>query len=204
MVGAAALFFLVTYRPGWYAPSAVDHSRLRADKRELVVLLDEIGAKLNAGQRVEINLDEAQVNRWVVARHELPELGVRFPALHDPQVRFTRDGVECATLVRWRGWSAVLTARLAVAVVDRELRLSVDQARVGALPVPWGILMGEWQMANTERSEVTTERRATREPGWVLRNAFVWENGHAPFRVAAVSFAPQRLAVTLEPAEGAR
>ena len=77
----------LTCRPTWYEPASIDYARLKADKRELVGLADEIGAALNGRRSIDLELYEDQINRWITARAEIwPDSQTSLEPLRRPQI----------------------------------------------------------------------------------------------------------------------
>jgi hypothetical protein len=88
---------LATCRPEWYAPAAIDRVQLKSDKADFANLLDRIGAALNAGEAIEFEITEHQLNRWLAARGEIwPALRFEVQGLRGIQIIIGRQAV------RWR------------------------------------------------------------------------------------------------------
>ncbi|MFQ5805144.1 MAG: hypothetical protein ACE5I3_01700 [Phycisphaerae bacterium] len=128
----------LTCRPAWYRPVSIDYSRLPEDKRAQLRLENEISAALNRNAPIEIELDEAQVNRWIAARHELwPTEAPSLEPFQRPQVVFRRGNrVRLAALVEQSGMQVVLSATFHVDLQPDALVVTWDAVHAGALPTP--------------------------------------------------------------------
>lgn len=192
-----------TCRPSWYQPAAVDYARLSADRAELARLENRISAAVNAGQAVEIVLDERQVNRWIAARRELwldapPEL----PGVFGLQTAFlSGQGVRVAAGVEHKGWRAVASGVLAVEVMEDELLLRIGTLRLGVLPAPGSLVRPAVEPALRSAVSRIAEYADGDRAGGALRliNDFVWPNGKRRIRVASVVVEDGALRITLEP-----
>ncbi len=195
-----ALALAATYRPGWYSPVSVDHTRLRGDKRELAALLDEIGAALNAGRPVTFELHADQVQRWIAARSEMwPEAVIDLGPIREVMVLFdagrVRVGAEVAS-----GAVRVVVSLVCRAEVDGEcVRLEYDSVRMGAVPVPRSWVAG---MIARVRLSAGTERYIGQDGVIRLRNEWVWPNGRRRCRIAKLALSNGVARVTLEPLAG--
>ncbi len=187
----------LTCRPAAYRPAATDYSRLDSDQRDLVSLVDRIGAGLNRSQSVELRLTAEQVNRWIAARGELAlPRGWSLPAGLRPCVEFRDDGrVWVGTLIQ-RGWlSAVLSAELAFEIEPEHVEVHVLSAKVGIVPLPAGWLIAAAGLAPDGGSFEWHES----PPLGRFRNDFLWENGRRRGRVAAIEVTAGNLRITLAP-----
>lgn len=127
------LFLLATARPRWYQPAAVDETRLAADKRELAEVLDAISVELNAGRPAVVVLDEAQVNRWLVAADSVaPEwLTPRLPPeWQDAALAFHKGAVRLGATVRRGDWRAVAWADVRIATDGGGVAFEIGRAHV--------------------------------------------------------------------------
>ncbi|MCK4341435.1 MAG: hypothetical protein KAY37_06915 [Phycisphaerae bacterium] len=195
-----ALGLAATCRPTWYRPASIDRARLRDDKRELVNLLDRIGAALNERRRINFQLQEDQVNRWIVARAEMwPEAAIDLGPLQHPQVSFLDDGVRIAALMEQHGLRAVISVTFRVDVTIDEIRINYDSARLGALPVPRGWL-SDWMAQMPIADHVI--RDSGPDGTIVLQNDWIWPNGKRRYRVADLRISAGQANVVLEPLPG--
>lgn len=198
----------VTCRPSWYQPGAIDVARLEDDKRDLVRLLDGVGDALNQSLPIDIELDEAQVNRWIAARRELP-LDLEDPAvaafadvlgqLESPCVRFLGDDrIRLGAMVEYAGFRTVAAASLKLVLEDGRVRIAPDGVSAGVLPLPARALLRRVDEAVAGQGGA----------GPVFRDGAAeapdhgrWPNGKRPFRVARLSVVSGRLQARLVPLE---
>jgi hypothetical protein len=201
VVAVMALGTAATCRPAWYQPMAIDYGRLKSDEAELADLLDGIGAALNRGQRIDLTIDEAQLNRWIVARGELwRDARVEFAGLSDPQVRLSDAGhLWLAATTTYGGAGVVVWAVLRPELTPEVVRLHVDSLQVGQLPIPASSVLAA-------AGEALGGSRAGRPSivGRVIEwpNRWVWPNGKRPMRIGRLAISRGVLEVSLEPAGG--
>lgn len=199
VVSAAALLAVASCRPAWYRPSSIDFNLLEADKHAALGLVDAIGDALNRGRSYGFVLDGAQINRWLTARREI------WPDAHEveagrwlrPQVDVLSAGrVRVAALLNPGALRAVVSVTLHLAADDDELTIRCDGVRIGALPVPVRLAVG--QLAPSVEAVL---RDGDRLDGGELKlaNHFVWRNGRRPFRVGEVSIEAGRVHVRIDP-----
>lgn len=194
LAAVLALFLAMTCRPSWYAPRAIDYARLRQDKADLLVLQDQISAALNAGRSVEIELNAAQLNRWLAARAALwPELGSGWTGVDDPFVRLEEGRVRVAVRVHGGSGGAIASATFAVDVTERELRLTCASARLGLVPIPSGWIRSALTSVDTLSAIDGTGDQ------FAIENYFIWPNGKRPCKLAVVEIGESRLRLILEP-----
>ncbi len=194
LVGAAAAGSAAAWRPAWFRPAAVDHGQLRADKAALAAIQDGISAGLNGGERVTVRLTAAQLNRWLAARAEIWPEAAWLP-VQEPCVELIPDGLRVGTVLEWRGWRVVGSARIAVQVRTDEIALRVVEAAVGALPVPTAWLVsGLAELPGVRDIGGRTVGAEVRLP-----NDLTWPNGRRRFRVAELRPGPDEWTVVLEP-----
>lgn len=203
-VGGALLLVVVggllaIRRPAYFQPALVNRATLTQDKQDLVNVLDGIGAGLNRGQSVDVELVADQVNRWIAGRFEMwPEQSdLRLDPLRFPQVEFLDgDRIRASALVREDdGWGVILTLEVRVRAAGEFLEIDVHAARVGELPAP-----ASWLLEEVERLARREGLPVRRRPGGLLvPNRFVWPNGKRPFEVSAVAADNGRLKIRLTP-----
>lgn len=192
----AGVGLLATCRPDWYRPHAVDYTRLSQDKRNLVGLLDQIGAALNAGEAIEVSLDAAQINRWLAARDELwPDQSTQWRIWENPLVHCGSGQVTFAAQVETAGGPLIVSCTLRGRAEPDTVRLEADAPRVGRLPVPW-----RWLQARLNPENNPLAGHLRRHNGqFVLDNHFVWPNGKRSFRIEDLAIAPGRIRLKLSP-----
>jgi hypothetical protein len=192
LVGAA------TCRPSWYRPLAIDHARLKADKRDFVHLVDAIGVALNSGQTIDFELAEEQVNRWLAARGEVwPASGIEVEGLDYPQVNWLGGNrVRVAATVTGRPIELIVSAIARCELVSGQLVIQLEGARCGVLPVPRGRILDpirQWLSGHPDDSVAVSAGAVS------LRNRWVWENGKRPFRLRDLEISDGAARVSLEP-----
>jgi len=191
-----ALTFAAATRPADYRPASIDYNLLRADKRDLARLLDEIGEGLNAGRPVRVLLDEEQVNRWLTARAEVwPEEATDVAGLPETQIRFLDRRIRVLTLLDRDPWSCVLTLDWQITLTDEQAVFACDAARVGVLPVParWALAAAGSLLRNPERSWTFSGGRLAHANEWR------WPNGKQRFRLRGLQVRPDVLEIELVP-----
>lgn len=194
-----ALGLLASCRPAWYTPRAIDLATLRTDKQDLVNLADRISAALAAGDSIRIELDQAQVNRWLVARNDMwPDDPLpRFGPLRDPQIEFL-DGarVRLAATIDWYGFTPVASIELSAASRPDAVSVDLRHAAVGCVRVPVPPL-SNWLDPSRHLPQGSTWDDAAHR--LILPNRWEWRNGRIPFVIDDVSTTAGRLAVTIAP-----
>jgi hypothetical protein len=188
----------VTCRPSWYQPASIDYSRLQDDKRAQLRLENEISAALNHNSPIDIELEEAQLNRWIAARHELwPTEAPSLEPFQRPQVVFLDNNrVRLAALLAQSGIQIVLSATFRFDLQADGLVVAWDTVHAGALPIPRKLI--------EEAAQKLTDRlglgeQAVTEGSMRLPIEATWPNGKRRFRIAAVSISDGVLRVSLEP-----
>jgi hypothetical protein len=189
------VYLAATCRPSWYQPIAVDQSRLREDKREFVGLLDRIGHALNRGESIVLTFDEAQLNRWIVARDELwPGTSLQIAGIEQPFLSLLSGSrLRLAVTATATAVPAVISLTVSVSVERDLVLLEVDGVQAGRLPVPSEQLLA--QIGDM----LPPERAALRDGVIRVGNSWIWENGQQPFRIASLTVMPGQAEVVLEP-----
>jgi hypothetical protein len=190
-----------TCRPDWYQPVNVDYSRLAADKRELVGLLDEIGAALNANRPIEVVLREEQINRWIAARDELwPGLQVELVGLAFPQVNLLENNrIRVAATARNGPVSVILSAVGRCELTDDQVRVRIERVSSGRLPILRDPVLEPLRRAIAESGG---PRVSMDGDTITISNAWRWRNGERRFRVADFETARGMVRLRLEPLPG--
>lgn len=127
--------------PSWWArpeagDAAVRDLASRVEKR----LAEETHKMRSAEETWTLRIREEQVNAWLAAR--LPawvahERNVEWPGqLGPPQVRFVPEGIDVAFELLEGGHARYVEVRLLVAIEDGRIRLGLDGAALGRIPVP--------------------------------------------------------------------
>jgi hypothetical protein len=193
MIGTA------TCRPNWYAPAAIDHSRLRADKADFANLLDRIGARLNAGEPVEFELTADQLNRWFAARGEIwPALRFELQGISGLQISLLAgDSFRLAGVVSKGPVNAVLSATARCRVEPQELLIDIESLHLGKLLIPSGGVLAPLRaaIARGDRRTATMSGDTIR-----IRNQWTWKNGNRRFRVERLEIGDGIAHVRLAPA----
>jgi hypothetical protein len=193
-----ALGAALTCCPSWYEPPSIDYSRLQDDKRAQLRLENRISAALNDNRPVEFELDQAQVNRWIAARHELwPAEAPSFEPFERPQVVLL-DGnrLRVGALLDHAGMQLVLSATLHLEAQPDGLVVNWDALRAGALPVPRRLIAGAARRL-TDRLELDSQ--ALFNQSITLPVEATWPNGKRRFRIADLSIRAGVMRVSLEP-----
>lgn len=188
-------------RPAWYQPTGLDWSRLRDDKRAFAQMFDDISKTLNSRQAIDVELREDQVNRWIAARTEIPELwmdsaGRSFDPFLDPQVTFLpANRVRVAATLQWDRWRVIVSCIGRLELVPDELRVHWESVKLGSLPVPVSWI--------THRLQTTPQISQT-TGGWAgneihLPVEGVWRNGKRPFRIIRLETDAGTIRLRLEP-----
>ena len=187
----------LTCRPRWYQPAAIDYSRLDADKRDATNLGDRIGDGLNALQAVEIVLDQAQLNRWLAARTELPGVTLDLGPLRNPFVDLLdENSVRIGALVERGGVQVVASVTTTMAVAADSLQFRIDRIQAGAAPAPLGLIEPLMREALQRAGE---SDRMSADGAIVVPNDFVWPNGKKRFRITKIQIDDQTVRIRLEP-----
>lgn len=185
-----------SWRPSWYRPAAIRYDLLRHDKRALADWSERISQALARGQALDVELTDAQLNRWVAAREEIgPEFAVTWPGqLHDPLIAFL-DGqrVRVAARLSLGSWDAVVTCIGALRAREDELELRLHSVRVGALPVPSGWLTG--RLGAWAPEPVRIGRAGTLH----VTNRWRWPGVERRFRIMHLAITAGRLQMRLVP-----
>ena len=194
LVGGLAL----TCRPSWYQPVSIDYTHLQEDKRTQLRLENEISAALNNNRAVEIELEEAQVNRWIAARDELwPGETPSLEPFPRPQVVFLEPNrVRLAALVERSGMPVVLSATFQIDLQADGLVLSWERARAGVLPTPGKLIE---QAARRLTRRLRLDEQAATAGQVTLPGEWTWPNGKRRFRLADLAINDGVLRVTLVP-----
>lgn len=188
----------LTCRPFWYRPASIDYNALEADKREFVRVLDEIGAALNRGEPFVLTVSEAQINRWITARHELaPENAFTIDPLERPYVALEEGNrVRLAAQVRRGALRSVLSCRVGVEADGGQLRLTLLGGALGRVPAPGAALeriLRDALTANHVRG-LDLKGATVQTP-----NDLVWPNGKRRFRIEGLEIRQHELRAVLRP-----
>lgn len=188
----------LTCRPRWYQPAAIDYSRLDSDKRDATNLGDRIGDGLNARRPVEIVLDEAQLNRWIAARSELPAgISLDLGPLRNPFVDLVDpDHIRMGALLERGGLKVVASVTARIAVDAEELHVRIEGIHAGAAPAPLALVEPLLRDALARGGEA---ERLAADRTIVIPNDFTWPNGKRRFRVASVHIDDGTARIRLEP-----
>ncbi len=200
---ALAVVGAATCRPSWYAPAAIDRSRLNEDKRELARLFDQISAALNADESIEFELPEDRLNRWLVERAELwPGWQVDIEGLTDPQVNLLPgDRIRLAATASRGPVTAILSAVGRFELTPNELLIHVEAVRSGELPVLRSQVLKPLGKSLPRESD---GQALLAGDTLRIRNEWVWQNGKRPFRVGRLEIRDQTAYVRFDPLDGWR
>lgn len=194
------VYFSTRSVPAWYHPAAIDTARLSDDKRDLTNLLDAIGGALNGERTAEIVLDEAQLNRWLAARNEMPlpaEWSYDVNGIEKPQINLLGDGnLRVAATVQRGSSDYVLACLVHLDLVEGRLQLTPTDVTLGGLSLPRIVL--DW----------ATKQAAARAPGKQVLDLShgvelpargTWPNGKRRFSLAAIEVSPGQIKLQLKP-----
>lgn len=177
--------------PVWYEPQAVDEQKLSDDKREVVALIDRISRNLNQGLPIDVEVELAQLNRWIAARDELaldliPELdGVELPFVLGQE-----NILRVAVQRKWRGWRLILSIDLIANPMDPLTPLTAKRVKLGYLPIPLGWLI----------KEDVLQRSGLRPVEGQEARLWVWPNGKRSFFVEQVAVSKNVVSFRMVPA----
>ncbi len=187
----------VTCRPGWYTPPTVDYGRLHDDKAALAAWQDEISTALNTGTEIRVQLDQAQLNRWLAARAEFwPQAAAVADALAQPFVLLNAGEVQIAAVVGTRQLRGVLSVSGHATVNGDQLVLRCTGAHLGVLPLPASSVCNELRRRTPAGQHLVSGGSPTT---LMFKNEFVWPNGKRRFRLRELSVNPGGLELVLEP-----
>ncbi|MGE0479099.1 MAG: hypothetical protein AB7Q17_01385 [Phycisphaerae bacterium] len=189
----------VLWRPTWYRPPSVDFSRLKEDERDLVAMLESVGARLANDASVLLEIDVAQANRWIAARELLwpeahqPDLG----PIRNPYVAISAaDRLRVGAVASYGGWRAVISTDWHVELTGENIRLRCEAVRIGALPVGGAAWLG----TVAEFAQEALPRLSVDPNGVVVMPLdWEWPNGKRRFRVSELALAPGRVVLRLAP-----
>lgn len=212
--GALTLIVLVavglaTCRPEWYAPAAIDRVQLKSDKADFANLLDRIGAALNAGEAIEFEITEDQLNRWLAARGEIwPALRFEVQGLRGIQISLLEgDAVRLAATASQGPLEVVLSVvgHCRIEPSDgepsrtepSEVVIDIQSMRAGKMPIPSGKVLAPLHeaIARSDSRTATMTDQTIR-----LGNHWIWKNGHRPFRLDRLEITPGLARIRLAPA----
>jgi hypothetical protein len=197
---AAGLGLAVTYRPAWYRPTSVDHSRLRTDKAALADLQEQISAALNSGREVRFQLHEDQLNRWLAARAEIwPDALTELDRWRHPQVSMADGYVRLGATARCGSFESVVALTCRVELSDNEVVLRFDGPRLGALPIPQGWVSNPFGGSPASSHSVI---RAGGPGALIIANGWTWPNGRRRCRLRSLAIAAGVADVVIEPCPG--
>ncbi len=195
----AIVFLLVTCRPSWYQPSAIDYGMLREDKAALVGLENDISAALNRDRSITFEISEDQVNRWIAAREEMwPDWVFDLGTMRDPMVDFQPGKVRIAALAERGALRSVVTLTLSCAVEADKIDIFCDALHLGALPAPG--------RAHDQIRDALPPADELLEPSagalLTVGNDWHWPNGRPRYRVQRIEFTDDLLTVEFVPLSG--
>ncbi len=143
VLGAAALSLwrLSRLPPGWWAPPDAEDAQVQSYAGQVEHRLAEEVHRLREGDEPwTVRIHEDQVNAWLAARLRAwaaHERDLEWPqGLGAPQVRIRPRGIGVALEVLVRGRPRYVQVRLAPRIENGRLRLGLDRAALGRIPVP--------------------------------------------------------------------
>ena len=189
--------FALTQRPAWYRPYTLDAERLEQDKRNLANLIDGVSVALNSRQAIRIELDEAQLNRWIAARDEWPEAlaDLDLGPLEYPQLMLLPGNeLRLAARARQSDYEVIVAVRFGFQVRGDQFDVRWSGTSVGHFPIPRGLIS---MLADAGDREYANQ--LLHGGSIVLPNAWTWPNGRPRFRIEELRIDERRLSILLEP-----
>lgn len=223
LVLLVTIWLLVHRVPAWYRPCTLDDSLMPAVRAQATRWVDTVSDQMVLGQPFTVELDEAEINRFIAARADLwPEGRTDFPdGIAGPAVAFEEGRVRVGCVVRVAGDDRAGGFVVSVAAVIEfardtgELRLRLESTRVGALPLPLALVRRAIQryagpqaadamakLGEASAIRVQDPRGAAEQwfdHGVAMVNRFRWPNGERRFRIEQVEVSPGRCRVTIDP-----
>ncbi|MBI5865510.1 MAG: hypothetical protein HZB38_13580 [Planctomycetes bacterium] len=198
LLSLLGLFFAVTCKPAWYQPAAVDYRVLDDDKRVLTNLADEIGDNLNARNAFDVRITQDQLNRWIAARREVPEIGViDIEPFSQPYVDVLPDGaVRIGAIIRHESWRVVAALAARLDVQPDALRISLQSVHAGYARAPAAWIVGPLASA---LSRAGGSRTQIQDDVLLIPNDFTWPNGKVRFRISRIQTTDDEAIVSFEP-----
>ena len=141
---------------------------------------------------------QEQVNRWLAARREIDVFQLDLGPLQRPQVHFLSDNrLRIAGTVSRGGFEAVLSATVKLELTDDQLVVTLDHARLGALPAPRR-LIGELLRRSLASGATATD--LAQSGSIAPPNDWVWPNGKRRFHVGRLRVSDGLTSLSLVPA----
>lgn len=143
--GLVAVYLALVYRPGAYDPRPLSEAQALEAEQLGYKLSQDLYNNSFLPEPFTITLVERRVNDLLLLGNEDP-LVRRLSkqdrwALGKPQVSFADDHVYIMALVERAGVESILTVALApVTTDDGQLQVQLESIKVGAVPVPAGVL----------------------------------------------------------------
>ncbi len=201
----AALWLTFQRIPSWYRPEPVPVAQYQLVRNTLTRTVNELSAKLVAGEPFEYIIHQDRLNRWLAARMAIWP-GVRQwvpPWLEDPVVAFPDGRIVLAGIANIASVSAVVSLHLSVSAESDGLRVTLHRVQGGSLPVPLDLFRERIEAAlaagqsNRDREKRITAAHLFGEAP--LPNQFTWFNGKVPFRITGVTAEPGQLRLNIAP-----
>ncbi len=186
-------------RPAWFSPITIDYERLPEDKRALVESLDSIGVALNAGRAITLTFDEQQLNRWITARSEMPDVAtVTIDPLEYPQISLL-DGnhIRVAALLPRSGLELIISCVLEITRTDDQVALRISSAKLGSLSMPRAWIR---RVIDAPRLARESGALASDKADFAYVNEFIWPNGDVVFTLEELEITAGRIRLKLKPA----
>jgi len=210
-LGAVTLWLLFQHKPTWYEPVDLDRAALQRTQNDATLTADLVSDQMVRGRPFEISLSDTQVTRWLTALPAMvPEAQMSWSAsLSSPAVRFEPGRMRAGVVYSGSGWRSLMGLSLRVVGDDDEdvLRLAVESASLGSLPVPRLVVANALkrplerllQQAADQELMPPIESVDQLYRGVPIRNRFVWPNGKRAFRVKRIRFEDHSVRISIEP-----
>ena len=165
--------------------------------------MDSIGDALNAGQPIDVEVRQDQLNRWIAARDEFgPVLGwqIELEGVSFPQVLLLDENrLRIGATAQTRVTAVVLSAAGRLELTPGGLLVHLESVRAGTLPIPrHSVLRPLPELLETDAGELGSLSGNTIR----LRNQWTWPNGKRRFRVARLEVSAGVARLRLEPLPG--
>lgn len=207
------LILLFQHIPAWYRPTIIAPADLQRVKNDLIGTHQGFTDKLRfATGPFEYRLTEQQINAWLAAREQMwPPSREWLPsALSDPMMTVEDGAIRLAAVYRESGLKTVVSVRFNITGDANGIYIGLTDVSSGSLPVPISWVQGElakldprlWpagRMAYGQHSGPPLPALADIFEEATFSNAWIWDNGHIPFRVVGLTAEPGAVVFIIEP-----
>ena len=187
----------LTQRPAWYRPYTLDAARLDVDKNNLANLIDRVSIALNMRQAILLELDEAQLNRWIAARDEWPDAlaDLDLGPLEYPQLMLMGNNeIRLAARARQADHEVIVAVRFSFHERGDQFDVRWTGTSVGHFPIPRALIQAVADPGSREVAQQLLNSGQLTVP-----NAWTWPNGRPRFRIGELVISERRMQILLEP-----